>query len=182
MSRVQSVLCDISIETYCAADNPFDVVERPERCRGCESEGSFHRHGTYERYIEETRRKVARFICARCRLTVSVLPAFVLPYRPRLLADAERYFAAGDAERANVSHADTLRRYWRQWCIWYVQFQMRTCWPPGGAAAREPRAYWRQLHAWRELARTQAQAVSRYGLSILRRYACHQVPARLRNC
>lgn len=176
MARVQDLLCTISIEAYVAADNPFDVVGRPARCRRCGNEECFHRHGTYPRYIRDTRQKVARFLCRHCRLTVSVLPAGVLPYKARTLAEADGYFRASDAVRPNRSWAEMLRRYWRQWFAYWAVLQHLSGWPPGRSPVREPRAYWQQLGDWRELAVTQAELVSRFGLSLLRRYACHQVP------
>jgi hypothetical protein len=121
---------------------------------------------------------VARFLCKECRLTVSVLPAFVLPYRWRLVADVDRYFDATDEERREFSGTDTLRHYWRQWCG-HGPALRQTGWPAVRPLAREPRDYWRQLRtAARSMACAQVQLVSRYGLSLLRRYACHRVPMR----
>jgi hypothetical protein len=128
--------------------------------------------------VQETRRKVARFLCKVCGLTVSVLPAFVLPYRSRLVADVDRYFVATAEERRNLSGADTLRHYWRQWCG-HAPALRQTGWPAVRPLAREPRAYWRQLGtAAGDMLRAQVQLVHRFGLGLLRRYACHRVPAR----
>jgi hypothetical protein len=169
-------LCEVSVEDYLAADNPFDVVSQPEVCEGCKARDGFHRHGVYWRYVQDVRRKVARFLCKVCRLTVSVLPAFVLPYRCRLIEDVDRYFDAADAERREQSGADTLRHYWRQWCA-HVPTVQRTGWPETKPLAREPRAYWRQLRAAAgAMARAQVQLLNRFGLALLRRYACHRVP------
>ena len=174
-------LCETSVETYLAADNPFDVVGRPEVCGRCLAQDGFHRHGVYWRYVQEVRRKVARFVCTVCRLTVSVLPAFVLPYRSRLVAEVDRYFEATAEARRNQSGADTLRHYWRQWCG-HAPALRRTGWPAVRPLAREPREYWRQLGtAAGSLLRAQVQLVRRYGLSLLRRYACHRAPTRTRN-
>ena len=124
-------------------------------------------------------RKVARFVCALCGLSVSVLPAFVLPYRPRLIEEVDRYFLAEADARAQVSYADTLRRYWREWCAHWAALQRQTGWPPVRPLAREPQGYWRQLRvAAGSLAAAQKRLIDRYGLSLLRRYACHRVPSR----
>jgi hypothetical protein len=169
-------LCEVSVEAYLAADNPFDVVSQPEVCERCKARDCFHRHGTYLRYIEDAQRQVARFLCKVCRLTVSVLPAFVLPYRARLVADVDRYFEATDEARREFSGADTLRHYWRQWCGHGTALR-QTGWPAVRPLAREPRDYWRQLRtAAGSMACAQVQLVSRYGLSLLRRYACHRAP------
>ena len=170
-------LCRVTVQTYEAAGNPFDVVERPEVCARCGRRECFQRHGTYERYIEDRRRKVARFICGLCRLTVSLLPDFVLPYRPRLLAQVERYFEADEQERPNHSGADTLRRYWRQWCAHWPRLQRQTGWPAVRPLAREALGYWRQLReAAGSVAVAHGRLIDGYGLSLLRRYLCHQVP------
>ena len=73
-------LCEVSVEAYLAAGNPFDVVSRPEVCAGCGGRDCFHRHCTYERWMGKQLVKVARFLCKLCRLTISMLPFFVLPY------------------------------------------------------------------------------------------------------
>lgn len=171
-------LCEVSLEEYLAADNPFDVVGRPEVCARCGRQDCFHRHGVYERYVEAGRRKVARFLCKLCGLTVSMLPSFVLPYRPRLVESVDEYFQAGDEQRPNFSGADTLRRYWRQWCGYFQRLQEQTGWPPQRPLPRQPREYWRQMgRAAGDMAAAQRQLTQLYGLSLLRRYPCHRVPA-----
>jgi hypothetical protein len=131
----------------------------------------------YWRYVQETRRKVARFLCKVCRLTLSVLPAFVLPYRPRLVAQVDRYFEARDEARPEQSGADTLRRYWREWCAHWPALQRQSGWPAVRPLQRDARGYWGQLRAVDGgLARTQLQLASRFGLSLLRAYACHRAP------
>jgi hypothetical protein len=167
---------EVNLQVYFAADNPFDVVSQPEECGRCKARGSFHRHGTYRRYIQEEQRKVARFLCKVCHLTVSVLPAFVLPYRPRLVEEVQRYFEAPDEQRREQSYADTLRHYWRQWCTHWPVLQ-QAGWPVVRPLGREPRSYWRQVRAVAGgVARAQVELVSRYGLALLRRYACHRAP------
>lgn len=64
----------------------FDKLEikRPDSCPKCQVPNSFHKHGKYWRNIVtedyEERLPVVRFLCKVCRLTASMLPAFVLPY------------------------------------------------------------------------------------------------------
>ena len=64
----------------------FDVldIKRPNSCPNCHVPNSFYKHGTYWRNIVtadyEKKLPVARFCCKVCRLTISILPAFVLPY------------------------------------------------------------------------------------------------------
>lgn len=172
-------LCEVRLETYLAAGNPFDVVQRPETCEACEGRDCFHRHAWYERYVEENRVKVARFLCSLCQVTVSVLPAFVLPYRSRLIEKVDAYFMASDERRVNMSDADLLRAYWRQWekhCPSLQQAQRR---PTVETVEREPQGYWQQLRETAGgIAGSQKYLIDRYGLSLLRRYLCHKRPGR----
>lgn len=169
-------LCEVKVQTYLAADIPFDVVSQPEVCGCCAGRNCFHRHGTYERYVEDLLRKVARFLCTLCNKTTSVLPAFVLPYRATLVKDVDDYFLADEDERPQKSRADTLRRYWREWCAHWPTLQRQSGWPPVRPLAREPQAYWQQLRrAAGSIAGAQVRLIGRYGLSLLRRYACHRV-------
>ena len=167
-------LCEVSLKTYLAADNPFDVVSRPQVCKRCGQRDCFHRHTTYERYVEQKLVSVARFICCACRLTVSLLPSFVLPYRSRLVKKLDAYFMAGEQQRPMMSDHEALRCYWRQWVQHMAAIHRDTGWPPGQGLEREPRRYWRQL---REVAGSietaQRVLVARYGISLLRRYGCH---------
>ena len=170
---------EVSLPIYLAVDNPFDVVNRPEECAGCKARGRFHRHGTYCRYIRNELRKVARFICALCRLTASVLPGFVLPYRSRLVEEVNGYFMATTEQRRNLSYADMLRHYWKPWCAHWPKLQLLTGWPTVRPLARDAQEYWRQLcDVPGGLAHAQAVLVARFGRSLLRCYACHRVPAR----
>ena len=167
-------LCEISLDAYLAAGNPFDVVERPHECARCGQQGCFHRHCTYERYVQDRQVKVARFICRLCRLTVSVLPYFVLPYRSQLVAKVDAYFMASADQRLEMADQDVLRRYWQEWSVHVEALRRDTGWPPIRALARKPRAYWRQMRqAAGSMMAAQKQLIHEYGISLLRRYACH---------
>ena len=170
-------LCEVKVGAYLAAGNPFDVVIRPEVCAGCGRRDCFHRHGTYERYVWDRQVKVARFLCVLCRLTVSLLPAFVLPYRCRLVQNVDAYFMATEEQRTEMSDADVLRRYWREWVGHVGAVQRDTGWPVGERLQREPGAYWRQMRqAAGNMQLAQKYLIGRYGLSLLRRYGCHRRP------
>jgi hypothetical protein len=110
-----------------------------------------------------------------------MLPAFVLPYRSRLVADVDRYFDAAAHVRREQSGADTLRHYWRQWCG-HAATVRQTGWPAVRPLARDPIGFWRQLRATvGGIAGAQVRLVRHFGLSLLRRYACHRVPSRMRH-
>jgi hypothetical protein len=122
---------------------------------------------------------VARFLCTLCGLTVSLLPAFVLPYRNRLVDEVDRYFRAADEQRLELSHADVLGRYWREWVGHWPRLRQQTGWPPRPRVAREPRGYWKELgKAAGSMAAAQLHLIGRYGISLLRRYGCHRAPPR----
>jgi len=172
-------LCEVSLEAYLAAGNPFDVVSRPEVCERCGQRDCFHRHGTYERYVWDKQVKVARFLCGLCRLTVSLLPAFVLPYRNRLVEAVDRYFRADAQARVQMADVDQLRRYWRQWIGHMGAVQRDTAWPPTRRLAREPQAYWEQMRqAAGTMEAAQSHLIGCYGISLLQRYDCHRRLAR----
>ena len=171
-------LCEVRVDAYLAAGNPFDVVSRPEVCERCGRRDCFHRHGTYRRYVSDKQVKVARFLCVLSRLTVSVLPAFVLPYRHALVSTVDAYFRATDERRLEMSNGDMLGRYWRQWVGHLEALQRDAAWPPGHLE-REPRAYWHQMReALGGMAAAQKHLIGCYGLSLLRRYGCHVRPRR----
>lgn len=172
-------LCEVSVEAYLAAGNPFDVVSRPEVCERCGQRECFHRHGTYERYVWDKQVKVARFLCVLCRLTVSLLPAFVLPYRSRFVQKVDAYFMASEEQRREMSDVDVLRQYWRQWVGHFEAVQCDTGWPAQKPSVREPRAYWERMReAAGSLAAGQKHLIGCYGISLLRRYLCHKRPRR----
>jgi len=172
-------LCEVSVDAYLAAGNPFDVVSRPEVCERCGRRDCFHRHGTYKRYVWDKQVKVARFLCVLCRLTVSLLPAFVLPYRSRLVKNVDAYFMATDEQRREMPDMDVLRAYWRQWVGHFAAVQRDTGWPVEKALEREPRSYWEQMReAAGSMAAAQKHLIGRYGISLLRCYGCHVRPRR----
>ena len=172
-------LCEVKVETYLAADNPFDVVSRPDVCDRCQEGDCFHRHATYWRYVEKKHVRVARFLCKVCGLTVSLLPVFVLPYRNQLVETVDRYFGAAVEARAVMGNGDLLRRYWRQWVGHFESVQRNTGWPPERPLEGKPKAYWQQLGKTAgSMAEAQKHLIGCYGISLLRRYSCHQVPSR----
>ncbi|BBB89407.1 DUF6431 domain-containing protein [Methylomusa anaerophila] len=72
-----------TITQYITRFQALEIV-RPEKCPVCGAVHSIHRHGSYWRNILneqwEKRIPVARFYCKTCKLTISMLPSFALPY------------------------------------------------------------------------------------------------------
>jgi hypothetical protein len=125
--------------------------------------------------VEEKLVKVARFICSACRLAISLLPAFVLPYRSRLVKKVDTYFMAEDKQRQNMADHELMRRYWKQWKQHMAAVQRDSGWPPGQSLKREPRHYWMQIRAVAgNMASAHRVLIERYGISLLRYYVCHQ--------
>jgi hypothetical protein len=95
------------------------IGERPSCPRRCASR--LHRHGCYGRYGKPAgseRLKVQRYWCPECELTISVLPADQLPYRPlegeRVQAyfDAQAGIGSGPDPPPEVLEAGCLHRAW----------------------------------------------------------------------
>jgi len=93
--------------------------DRPACLRGCL--GRVHRHGCYPRYAQPSGADtfdVQRFWCPECGLTISVLPAERLPYRPLAGARLEAFFneqaesGSGPDPPPAVLEAGCLRRAW----------------------------------------------------------------------
>jgi Domain of unknown function (DUF6431) len=77
LGSIQQYLCDIKESS--AADR-----HRPNRCPLCQARCCFLAHGFYYRTVVhldfDDSIPVRRYLCRRCRRTVSRLPDFVLPY------------------------------------------------------------------------------------------------------
>jgi len=93
--------------------------DRPSCPRACP--GRVHRHGGYRRYAHPTGQatlRIQRFWCPHCQLTISVLPADRLPYRPLAAGRLEAFFneqaevGSGPDPPPAVLEAGCLRRAW----------------------------------------------------------------------
>lgn len=64
-------------------ENEFPIFERCLSC-DCLASGNLHRHGYYWRYgiegDEQLRIPICRYKCISCKVTISVLPSFLIPY------------------------------------------------------------------------------------------------------
>jgi hypothetical protein len=73
----------LSLKEYVELEEP--EAERPAACPGCGSSDCFWRNGGYWREVQEKELirpvRVPRFMCRFCRLVVSVLLGFLVPYR-----------------------------------------------------------------------------------------------------
>ena len=157
--------------------------ERPECPRGCRR--GVHRHGSYHRYASaegSAQFRVQRFWCPECELTISVLPADRLPYRPVEGARLEAYFneqaeiGTGPDPPPAVLEAGCLRRAWARFqtrgSILKEAFGLLI-----GPVSDSARVLWKQLR----LAKGTLREILRYLMqthkcSLLGEYACLRVP------
>jgi hypothetical protein len=144
-----------------------------------------HRHGSYRRYAKpagEERLVVARYWCPVCQLTVSVLPADRLPYRPLAGPRVEAFFDAQAGIRSGpdpppaVLEAGCLRRAWARF-----QTRVSTLKEAFGqlipSVLSEAGALWKQMRLAKQ---TLADILGFLGqsrnLSLLGDYRCLRLP------
>lgn len=82
------------------------TAARLSSCPGCE--GPVRSHGTYRRKCPRPA-KVARFYCAACGLTISLLPDFYASRTPGLLEDIEDAVAAAESAASVEQAAERVR-------------------------------------------------------------------------
>lgn len=163
--------------------------ERPGCPRGCSS--PLHRHGCYHRYAKPTggeRLAVQRYWCPDCELTVSVLPAERLPYRPLEGARVEAFFDAQAGIRSGpdpppgVLEAGCLRRAW-------TRFQTRVSILKEAFGLLIPSVISGAAHLWKRmrLAKKTLSAILRFlaqsrNTSLLGDYRCLRLPCLAADC
>jgi len=88
-------------------ENEFPVFDRCPGC-GCVSQGNLHRHGYYWRYGIEgnnhIRIPICRYKCLSCRVTISILPNFLIPYFQytlHMIIEGIRRYLSGEINRGN---------------------------------------------------------------------------------
>ena len=105
-----------TVEEYIAQKAHEQIV--PESaCPVCRQATPLHWYARYERWVAALGKYVliwvARFLCPRCRKTISYLPDFVAPYRA-VQWDTLQAFIEGQVERPDVRRLwDRLRLYRR---------------------------------------------------------------------
>jgi hypothetical protein len=165
----------LTAEQYVAMEGHRQVIAGS--CPGCHRR--LQRHGSYGRgvsgvtgHVVEIR--VARFVCAKCRRTVSYLPSFCLSYRLVGVATLEAYLEGRHGGRDVQVRVSLLSNYLRRMMgfarelIRIVGFGLGLS-PPKGAWV------WPWLkEACGGLAAATRQLVTLYGITTFRRYQCHQ--------
>lgn len=157
--------------------------DRPDCPRKCS--GRLHRHGCYRRYSKpdgHERIGVQRFWCPVCEITVSVLPADRLPYRPLEVPRVEAFFNAqakvgsGPDPPPGQLEAGCLRRAW-------ARFQTRVCTLKEAfgllieSVISGPEHLWQQMRqAKNSLAAILGFLAQTRNLSLLGDYRCLRLP------
>lgn len=85
---------------------------RPTRCRHCQAQGKFHRHGRFTRKLYTLEEildiVIFRFKCTSCGRTFGLFPPFLIPHRGAALDVQERVVRELDEGRSLQSVAKSL--------------------------------------------------------------------------
>jgi hypothetical protein len=117
---------------------------------------------------------VRRFVCRRCRKTVSLLPAFAQPYRFVQNRTIEIYVRGNPFPDEVSRHLDLLSQYWKQFRRWLPELEHTLGYAPGRAPPNDPFAAWRFLmenHG--DLGSTTRNLVAAFQITPFGRYRCH---------
>lgn len=166
-------------EEYIASEAHRQIV--PEStCPICQRAVTLHRHGAYLRWLatvlgELLRLWIARFLCPRCRHTVSYLPDFAFTYRV-LQPDTFAAFLEGESARPDVrTFWDLLHGYQRRFQAFGAEL-IRTVGPGLGVAPPpSSRGLWPWLRkAGEGLRPLTRRLVTDFKIGLFKRYHCHQ--------
>lgn len=155
-------------------------VKPPGNCPNCSSAHSLESLAYYRRYVTWLTSAfliwVRRFLCRRCRVSVSCLPSFAQPYRAINTCTIEAGFNE-QLQQRTVPHWDTLlRSYWRR----YESHLPRLLQQVGNAFGAVPLkptggGFWKQLlRQGGGLADATEQLVHQFHTCLFGTYRCHQ--------
>ena len=155
-------------------------VKPPENCPNCSSAHSLEALAYYRRYVSWLTITfyvwVRRFLCRRCRVSVSCLPSFAQPYRAINTGTIESGFNEQIQKRI-VPHWDTLlRSYWRRFEC-HLPKLLQQVGNAFGALPLQPTAqgFWKQLlRQCGDLASATRQLVHQFHTCLFGTYRCHQ--------
>jgi hypothetical protein len=176
MQRVYEV--KLSPEDYQQQDAGARV-EPEAQCPSCLQKARLHRHGFYSRSVTSSRGlilwiRVARFWCSLCRRTISYLPDFALSYRLVNARTVER-FLKGDRQSPDVQRCHDRLLGYRNKMLAFLPILIRGVGRAFDWIPRPPDPCWASLmRAGGSFAAATRQLVSRLGITLFARYACHQ--------
>jgi hypothetical protein len=156
-----------------------EQVQKPENCANCGVAHCLEALGYYWRYIshllEYLRIRIRRFVCLRCRVSISCLPDFAQPYRVVNIQTVEAGFNGGNA-RPEVHWGSLIAVYWKKFTA-FLQGLLRTVGNAFGPCPVQVQAedFWRLiLKECSSLAAATEQLVRRFRVCLFGRYRCHQ--------
>jgi len=155
-------------------------VKAPENCPNCASAHTLESLAYYRRYVSWLTSAfliwVRRFLCRRCRVSVSCLPCFAQPYRAINTDTIEAGFKE-QLQKRTVAHWDTsLRSYWRRYES-HLPKLLQQVGNAFGAVPLKPtgEGFWKQLlRGCGSLAEATEQLVHRFHTCLFGTYRCHQ--------
>lgn len=155
-------------------------VKAPESCPNCSSVHSLEALAYYRRYVTWLTSAflilVRRFLCRRCRVSVSCLPSFAQPYRAINTSTIETGFNE-QLQQRTVGHWDSiLRSYWRRYESHFPRLLLQVG-NAFGAVPLKPTAqgFWKQLLSHCDgLAEATEQLVHQFHTCLFGVYRCHQ--------
>ena len=166
-------------EQYAQAEHHRQVPP-PENCPRCCAAHALEALAYYHRYITTATAAVLliwvrRFLCRRCRVSVSCLPAFAQPYRPVNTATiAEGFHGQRTPQVARWS--ELIQGYWRRFER-HLPTLLRQVGNAFGPVPLRPAApdFWRQLlqHAG-DLAQLTRELIHQFHTCLFGTYRCHQ--------
>lgn len=159
-----------------------EQVQKPENCANCGGAHCIEVLGYYWRYISHVldcfQIPIRRFLCLRCRVSISCLPDFAQPYRVVNTQTVQAGFNGGQA-RPEVHWGSLIAVYWKKYSA-LLQELLRTVGNAFGACPIRVRAedFWRLLlKQCSSLTAATEQLVRKFRICLFGRYRCHQPKA-----
>lgn len=156
-----------------------EQVQKPENCENCRGAHCLEALGYYWRYISDLlnafRIRVRRFLCLRCRISISCLPDFAQPYRVVNTQTVEAGFNGGHA-RPEVHWGSLIAVYWKKFTAFLPEL-VRTVGNAFGPCPVRVRAedFWKLiLQECGSLAAATGELVRHFRVCLFGRYRCHQ--------
>ena len=157
------------------------LVKPPETCPNCKRAQCLEALGYYWRYITQAVAAVLeigirRFLCRRCRVTVSCLPKFAQPYRLVNTATVQAGFQGRRKPVAVQRWAVLIAAYWRRFEKHLPDLVQRVGQNFGALEVPATAGdFWRQLlQSSGSLAAATAELVHRFNTCLFGTYRCHQ--------
>lgn len=141
---------DTSVKAYLESiENGCPEDWRPTRCRHCESQGKFHRHGHFPRklftLLAVLEIIIFRFKCTSCGRTFGLFPPFLVPHQGAALDVQEQVVQQLDNGRSLQSVSESLNlptEPYSEKTLWR--------WKKRWDRLRDPLepSFWRQVLGW----------------------------------